>query len=47
MENIAKNWFLKIKNKTITKNNLTEEELKSIDEAEKIESGEWDNIEER
>jgi len=42
MENIAKNWFQNIKEKTkdIVGNTLSKEELESIDNSEKIESGE-------
>jgi len=40
--NIARNWFQEIKRKTenIVGCNLTDDELKSIDESERLESGE-------
>ena len=42
MENIAKNWFQNIKRRTenIVGCNLTDDELKSRDESDKLESGE-------
>ena len=46
MENIAKRWFQEIKRRTenIVGISLTDDELKSIDESDKLESGEDRNI---